>query len=54
MSDAGEAEVHARPAPPPLSEEAAAARKEKLSQDLARAKDAGWYVSLVTTHVLCH
>ncbi|KZM19896.1 RNA helicase [Ascochyta rabiei] len=42
MSDAGEPEARARPAPPPLTEEAAAARKELLAQDLARAKDAGW------------
>lgn len=40
MSDAGE--TRARPAPPPLSEEAVAARKEQLNKDLARAKDAGW------------
>lgn len=41
MSDAGEV-THTRPLPPPMSEEAAAARKEQLAQDLARAKDAGW------------
>ncbi|KAF3004182.1 hypothetical protein E8E13_006126 [Curvularia kusanoi] len=41
MSDAGET-AHARPAPPPMTEEAAAARKEQLAVDLARAKDAGW------------
>jgi len=41
MSDTGET-AHARPAPPPMSEAAVAARKEQLNQDLARAKDAGW------------
>ena len=41
MSEAGET-PHARPAPPPMTEEAVAARKEQLVHDLARAKDAGW------------
>lgn len=43
MSDAGETEVRARAPPPALSDEALAARKEKQAEDLARAKDAGWY-----------
>jgi hypothetical protein len=47
MSEAGE--VHARPAPPPLSEEAAAARKDQLNKDLARAKEAGWYAQSIRT-----
>ncbi|KAJ4989848.1 DEAD/DEAH box helicase [Stagonosporopsis vannaccii] len=41
MSEAGET-THTRPVPPLMSEAAAAARKEQLNQDLARAKDAGW------------
>lgn len=41
MSDAGET-APTRPPPPVMSEEAAAVRKEKLAEDLARAKDAGW------------
>jgi hypothetical protein len=41
MSDAGET-AHARPAPPPMSEEAAAARKEQLMANIAAAKARGW------------
>lgn len=41
MSDAGET-AYVRPAPPSMSEEAIAARKEQLAADLARAKEAGW------------
>lgn len=41
MSDAGET-APTRPPPPAMSDEAVAARKEQLTQDIARAKDAGW------------
>lgn len=41
MSDADKT-THARLAPPVMSEEAAATRKEQLAQSLVRAKDAGW------------
>jgi hypothetical protein len=34
----------APPAPSALSDEAAAARKDQLTKDLARAKEAGWYL----------
>ncbi|KAJ4343851.1 hypothetical protein N0V87_000134 [Didymella glomerata] len=41
MPDAGET-TPTRPPPPAMSDEALAARKELLAQDLALAKDAGW------------
>ena len=43
MSDVGKFENHIHSVPPILSKEAIATRKEQLAQDLARAKDAGWY-----------